>query len=192
MSSYEEFGGGQKSATELDEITEESFPSSNIEYRKDHERNIKRIYGGTRPSKDLTLAQNQYNVLARILQVLVDIKEQEIDPKGIIYNYSFTLNANAPFVHIDFEETEDSDVPVSIRPLNFPQQKLYDIKIVNDGPAEISFMTNTPRSVREAITNLKSGESDRIGPFTKPIIKSLKIVNTSTTQNAAIRVRTLI
>jgi hypothetical protein len=190
--SYEEFGGGQKSASELEEITTDNLPSSDIEYRKEHERNIHRIYGGTRPSKDLTLAQNQYNVLARILKILVDIKEQNIDPKGIVYNYAFVMESNHPFVHIDFEETEDSEIPADIAPLNFPQQKLFDIKIVNDGPAEISFMTNLPRSVREAVTNLKAGESDRLGPFTKPIIKSLKLVNTSTTQSAAIRIRTLI
>ena len=187
----EVFGDGQKSAVELTEL-EENLPSSNIEYRKQHERNMHEIYGGKIPTKDLPLAVNQYNLLARILKILVDIKKQNIDPLGIIYNYSFSLAANDPFMHIDFEETEDSEIPVSIIPLNFPGQKLFDVKIVNDGPAEVSFMTNLPKSVREAVTNLKAGESDRIGPFTKPTIKSLKIVNTSTTQAAAIRVRTLI
>ena len=191
MASTEVFGEGQLSAKELDEL-HENLPGSNIEFRKKREKNLYDVYGDKVPSKDLPLAINQYNVLARILHILVDIKNQRPKPLGIIYNYSFTLAPNDPFMHIDFEETEDSDIPVAIRPLNFPQQKLYDIRIVNDGPADVSFMTNLPRSVREAVVNLKVGESDRVGPFLEPIIKSLKIVNPSTSQSAAIRVRTLI
>lgn len=188
---FEEWGAGPKSASEL-EFDDENLPASNIEFRKKAERNLYELFGEKTPSKDLPLAINQYNVLVRILRTLVEIKKQEVDPLGIIYNYAFTIEKNHPFIHIDFEETEDSEIPDDIKPLNFPQQKLFDIKIVNDGPAEISFMTNLPRSVREAITNLKSGESDRIGPFQKPTIKSLKLVNTSTTQDAAVRIRTLI
>lgn len=193
FSSFETYGDSYTSASHLDS-TDENLPSSNIEKRKAAENRLQQVFKDKVPSKDLPLQVNQYNVLTRMLHTLVDIKQLLVDesPKGMVYNYSFTLAANDPFVHIDFEESEDSDIPASIRPLNFPEQKLYDVKIVNDGPAPISFMTNMPRSVREAVTNLKVGESDRVGPFTKPLIKSLKIVNTSTTQAAAIRVRILI
>lgn len=193
MPDIEVYGEGPKSATEL-EWDDENKPAADIEFRKRRENRLHQVFGDKTPSKKLPLEVNQYNVLTRILHTMVDIKQlmEDDQPKGIVYNYGFTILANDPFIHIDFEESEDSDIPTSIQSLNYPEQKLFDIKIVNDGPADISFMTNLPRSVKEAITNLKSGESDRIGPFNRPTIKSLKIVNTSTTQNAAIRVRTLI
>ena len=193
IDTFETYGESYKSASHMDE-TDENLPAANIEFRKKREQRMEQVFGEKRPSKELPLEVNLYNVTVKMLHTLTEIKDmmKEEVPKGIIYNYSFTLAPNAPFVHIDFAETEDSDIPITIRPLNFPQQNLFDLKIVNDGPAEISFMTNLPRSVKEAITNLKAGESDRVGIFTKPIIKSLKVVNTSTTQSAAIRVRTLI
>lgn len=193
FSSFETLGDSYTSASHIDG-TDENLPASNIEKRKKAENRLVQVFGDKIPSKDLPLAINQYNVLTRLLHTLVDIKELLEDkvPKGIIYNYGFSLAANDPLIHMDFEESEDSDIPVSIRPLNFPQQKLFEVTIVNDGPAEISFMTNLPRSVKESIANLKTGESAKVGPFNKAIIKSLKIVNKSTTQAAAIRVRTLI
>lgn len=193
FSSVETYGDAYRSASHID-ATDENLPSSNIERRKAAENRLFQVFGSKIPSKELPLAVNTYNVMTRMLHTLVDIKEllQDEIPKGIVYNYSFTIAANDPFIHIDFEESEDSDIPASIQQLNFPEQKLYDVKIVNDGPASISYMTNLPRSVREAVTNLKVGESDRVGPFNKPLIKSLKIVNTSTTQSAAVRVRILI
>ena len=193
IDTFETYGQSYKSASHIDS-SDENLPAANIEFRKKREARMEQVFGEKRPSKELPLEVNLYNVTVKMLHCLTDIKDmmKEEVPKGIVYNYGFTLTANAPIIHIDFEETEDSDIPVAIRPLNFPQQKLFDVKIVNDGPAEISFMTNLPRSVKEAITNLKAGESDRIGIFTKPVIKSLKIVNVSTTQSAAIRVRTLI
>lgn len=193
FSSFETLGDSYTSASHLDD-TDENLPASNIEKRKKAENRLITVFGDKIPSKDLPLAINQYNLLTRLLHTLVDIKELiegEI-PKGIIYNYGFTIAANDPFIHIDFEESSDSDVPISIRPLNYPDQKLFEITIVNDGPAEISFMTNLPRSVRESIANLKAGESAKIGPFNRAIIKSLKLVNKSVSQSAAIRVRTLI
>ena len=192
-STFETYGDSYTSASHLDD-TDENLPASNIEKRKQLENRLKDVFGDKIPSKDLPMQVNQYNVLTRILHTLVDIKKQndENDPAGMVYNYSFTIQPNDPFVHIDFESTGNSEIPVSIRPLEFPDQKLYEIKIINDGPAPISFMTNLPKSIRSAITNLKAGESDRVGPFLKPTIYSLKIINTSTTQAAAIRVRTLI
>lgn len=193
FSSFETLGDSYTSAAHLDSV-DENLPASNIEKRKKAENRLVQVFGEKIPSKDLPLAINQYNLFTRVLHTLVDIKdllEGEI-PKGIIYNYGFIIAANDPFIHMDFEESEDSDIPVSIRPLNFPDQKLFEVVIVNDGPAEISFMTNLPRSVKESIANLKAGESARIGPFNRAIIKSLKLVNKSTTQSAAVRVRTLI
>ena len=123
-----------------------TLPAANIEFRKRREQRMEQVFGEKRPSKELPLEVNLYNVTVKMLHTLTDMKEmmQQEVPKGIVYNYSFTLLSNAPMIHIDFEETEDSDIPVAIRPLNFPQQKLFHVKIVNDGPAEISFMTNMP------------------------------------------------
>lgn len=192
-STAETLGDSIQSASYMDEIGE-NLPASNIEKRKAAENRLKDVFGEKIPSKDLSLQINQYNVITRMLHTLIDIKKQNEldDPLGIVYNYAFIIQPNDPFIHINFLESEDSDIPVSIRPLNFPGVMLFDLKIVNDGPADISYMTNLPRSVREAVTNLRMGESDRIGPFNKPKIFSLKIVNTSTTAAAAIRVRTLI
>lgn len=193
FSSFETLGDSLTSASHLDE-TDENLPASNIEKRKRAENRLQQVFADKIPTKELSLQVNQYNVLTRLLHTLVDIKqilEDEV-PKGIIYNYGFTLAANDPIVHMDFEESEDADLPVTVRPLFFPDQKLFEVTIVNDGPAEISFMTNLPRSVKESIANLKAGESAKVGPFTKAIIKSLKIVNKSVSQSAAIRVRTLI
>ena len=193
FSSFETMGDSYTSASHQDEF-DENLPASNIERRKKAENRLQAVFGDKPPSKDLSLQINQYNVLTRLLHTMVDIKqllEDEI-PKAIVYNYGFTISANDPLIHVDFEESNDSDIPVSIRPLNFPDQKLFEVTIVNDGPAEISFMTNLPRSVKDSVANLKAGESARVGPFNKAIIKSLKIVNKSTTQAAAVRVRTLI
>lgn len=182
-----------KSASHIDS-TDENLPQSNIAFRKLREQEMERVFGDKRPTKDLPLAVNQYNVLVKILRALADIRDLEKadDPLGITYSYAFTIQPNDSVIHIDFEESEDSDIPASLRPLNFPQQKLFQVKIVNDGPAEIAFATNLPRSVKDIISNLKTGESDTVGVFNKAKIKSLKIANKSTTQAAAIRVRTLI
>ena len=193
FSSFETLGDSYTSASHID-ATDENLPASNIEKRKKAENRLQQVFADKIPTKELSLAVNQYNVLTRLLHTMVDIKqllEDEI-PRGIIYNYGFTIAANDPLVHMDFEDSEESDIPVSIRPLEFPQLKLFEVTIVNDGPAEISFMTNLPRSVKESIANLKAGESAKVGPFNKAIIKTLKLVNKSTTQAAAVRVRTLI
>lgn len=137
---------------------------------------MEHIHGKHGPSASLPVLVNLLNTQIEQLKTLKDIRLL-LDAKIPIGQMkAFTINyATAGFTHIEFVDSVFTTGVPAGQVINEPQRKLFKLKIVNDGPANILFSSNIPKSDRSAEILLKNGEMDDSLDFMYPTIWSLNI-----------------
>lgn len=137
---------------------------------------MEHIHGRHGPSPSLPVLVNLLNNQVEALKTLKDIRlllEAKL-PIGQMKAFQIVY-ATAGFTHIEFTDSQFTFGVPSGQIINEPQRKLFRLKIMNDGPANIQFSTNIPKADRSADITLKSGEMDDSLDFNYPTIWSLNI-----------------
>lgn len=151
-------------------------PKSEIILDKVYEQKREFIHGRHGPSASLPVLVNILNNQVETLKTLKEIKELLEFKIPIGQMRAFKLSySTAGFTHIEFTESQFTVGVPSGQVINEPQRKLYKLRILNDGPADIQFSANIPRGDRSAEIILHSGETDDSLDFQYPIIWSLNI-----------------
>lgn len=149
---------------------------SEVAIEKVSKQIMEHIHGKHGPSASLPVLVNLLNTEIEMLKTLKDVRLL-LDAKIPIGQMrAFKLTYTTPgFTHIEFVDSVFTTGVPSGQVINEPQRKLFKLKIMNDGPADIQFSSNIPKSDRSAEITLHSGEMDDSLEFMYPTIWSLNI-----------------